>query len=80
METLEIDLSCGATVKVEKTCGGFYLEVRQKDGATWATGVASKELNEEIWDLHYVKGYLSDRIDLAQAFRDVADFIEESRP
>ena len=75
MKRLRIKLQCGATVKVERTCGGFYLEVVQDGELTWVTGKNDQDPGE--WDLHYIRAYLSDRADLAKAFRDVADFIDE---
>ena len=79
MKRLRIKLQCGATVKVERTDGGFYLEVAQDGEITWATGSVVPEALDlyERWDLHYIRAYLSDRADLAKAFRDVADFIDE---
>ena len=73
MKTLSIELSCGARVetKAKKNGEGFYITVEQHNEMPWFS--PDKGI---YFDRSYFSGYMAKRYDLAQAFRDIADFID----
>jgi hypothetical protein len=84
MKELKFELKCGAFVTIQQSGPGFYFTVDQRDGTPWySDGEVDEDLRtSHIGGLrykgHYIKGYLSGRSDLAQAFREVANFIDEN--
>ena len=76
MRTLSIRLNCGAEVEIRanKEEDGFYLKVEQLNEIPWFT--ESKDRHPYYFDHSYFSGYMDNRRDLAQAFRDVANFID----